>query len=230
MSEAANNASPSKARATGYRLILPPGWVRIPLRHGTAKALEELLLSRLKDLPKEIPQEQKMSYRLSVRRAVEEQVVEAQKARGLDLYVSAAQRYLIAAGASFLVREVITSDSEGPEAVLASLAASKRDGAVSEATELDGTLAVRREYRSPSAPERGVEVPSRHVDYALAVPDAPLRYLAISFSTVGDGDPASEFSDALVELFDALMTTFRWTGGPDTSADPDEGADDEEPA
>jgi hypothetical protein len=33
----------------------------------------------------------------------------------------------------------------------------------------------------------------------------------VVFSTVGDGDPAGQFAGILVELFDAIMSTFRWT-------------------
>ena len=44
----ANTAKPAQERdapdrPTGYRLILPPGWVGIPLRRGTAEALEKLV-------------------------------------------------------------------------------------------------------------------------------------------------------------------------------------------
>jgi hypothetical protein len=31
------------------------------------------------------------------------------------------------------------------------------------------------------------------------------------FSTLGDGDPAGEYASLLADLFDAIMSTFRWT-------------------
>jgi hypothetical protein len=34
--------------------------------------------------------------------------------------------------------------------------------------------------------------------------------LTVSFSTVGDGDPERAPARLFVELFDAIMSTFRW--------------------
>jgi hypothetical protein len=31
------------------------------------------------------------------------------------------------------------------------------------------------------------------------------------FSTLGSGDPDGEYAKILVELFDAMMSTFRWS-------------------
>ncbi len=197
----------------GYRIILPPGWVRIPLRAGTDAALEELVYSRMKTVPQQIPRDRGMRYRLMVRRAVEEQVVAARRAGGLDLYLPVRPRYRAVVAASFMVSEVVVPEGElaGPERILARLAAP--GGAPGEVTtaELAGTLTVRREYVRPADPDREVPVGTRHVEYALPVPYDPRRFLAVSFSTAGDGDEDSEFTGAVVELFDALMTTFRWS-------------------
>jgi hypothetical protein len=51
---------------------------------------------------------------------------------------------------------------------------------------------------------------SRRVDYVLPVPADRARWLAVSHSTAVDGDPAGPYAQALTDLFDALMTTFRW--------------------
>ncbi|MGH3816471.1 MAG: hypothetical protein ACRDRE_01680, partial [Pseudonocardiaceae bacterium] len=58
--------------------------------------------------------------------------------------------------------------------------------------------------------EPGVEHASRRVDYLLPVPADPDRWVIVSFSTLGAGDPTDDFAQLLVELFDAIMTTFRW--------------------
>jgi hypothetical protein len=55
-----------------------------------------------------------------------------------------------------------------------------------------------------------VEHGSRRVDYVLPVPADPDRWVVVSFSTLGSGDPNGELARLLVELFDAMMTTFRW--------------------
>jgi hypothetical protein len=32
----------------------------------------------------------------------------------------------------------------------------------------------------------------------------------VTFSTIGQGRPTDDLADLLVELFDAIMSTFRW--------------------
>jgi hypothetical protein len=49
------------------------------------------------------------------------------------------------------------------------------------------------------------------VDYVLAVPGDADRYLTIAFSTIGGGDPDDAYAIALVDLFDAMMLTWRWS-------------------
>ena len=77
--------------------------------------------------------------------------------------------------------------------------------------EVDGAMAVRRERVEPAAADRGAGMASRRVDYFLAVPGDPARWFVAAFSTVGAGDPRDDLADALVDWFDALMTTFRWS-------------------
>ena len=55
-----------------------------------------------------------------------------------------------------------------------------------------------------------VSTPSRRITYLIPAPGVP-HWVSVTFSTVGDGDPASEFTEVLIGLFDAIMTTFRWT-------------------
>jgi hypothetical protein len=34
--------------------------------------------------------------------------------------------------------------------------------------------------------------------------------VVVAFSTLGGGDPDDQYAKILVELFDAIMSTFRW--------------------
>ena len=219
-----NDETP-RTTANGYRLIIPPGWVRVPLRHGTEQALEELVFSRLKQLPPEVSKDDGMRYRLSVRRSVTQQIAEARKAGGLDVYLPLTTRYGIPLAASFLVSDHVTGESAGlsPELLLAQLA----DGGHTSTQELAGSLVVRREQVRPAEPERDVHVATRRVEYALPVPHDPRRIVSVVFSTPGDGDVDSAFTKALTELFDASMMTFRWTrDGVDLTPEPlDDGQD-----
>jgi hypothetical protein len=90
------------------------------------------------------------------------------------------------------------------------------------ATKVDvaGAPALRRDYCSvpdeeghASAPEavKQATLPTRRVDYVLPVADHPGRWISINFSTPGDGDIDSEFTGVLVELFDAVVGTFKWS-------------------
>lgn len=50
----------------------------------------------------------------------------------------------------------------------------------------------------------------RRVDYRTAVPSDERRWIVVAFSTPGDGDPNSGITALLVELFAAIMSTWRW--------------------
>ncbi|TLS42765.1 hypothetical protein FE633_29395 [Streptomyces montanus] len=52
---------------------------------------------------------------------------------------------------------------------------------------------------------------SRITDSRCTTAAAPGRWISINFSTPGDGDLESEFTGVLVELFDAVVGTFRWS-------------------
>lgn len=67
-----------------------------------------------------------------------------------------------------------------------------------------------REPVAADAPGGG-ELASRRVDYVVPVPADHGRWLGIVFSTLGAGDPEAAIADLFVELFDAMMTTFRWS-------------------
>jgi hypothetical protein len=179
-----------EGRVGGYRIVLPPGWVRIPLGEGAEKALEEEVYSRVKGT----------RWEADVRRVMAEQVAAARRGGGLDLYVPVRSRRGAPLAASFLVGQIVLAQGPAPEVVLAGLA-----GQGGSVRGMAGTLAVRREYvREPQA---ATPTGSRHVEYALAVPRDATRYLTVSFSAAGG------LAGAFVELFDAMMTTFRWLGG-----------------
>lgn len=51
----------------------------------------------------------------------------------------------------------------------------------------------------------------RNVDYFVSVPGDPGHWFVAAFSTIGAGNPHDDLASAMVEWFDALMTTFRWS-------------------
>ncbi len=99
--------------------------------------------------------------------------------------------------------------NSGPEAVLAALA-SVTSGA--ETRELDGVAVLRSERDVPADADKGVDVAHRRVEYFVPVPDSdPDQYLSFSFSALIAPGSDPVFYDILVELFDAVMGTFRWS-------------------
>ncbi|MDN3028192.1 hypothetical protein [Streptomyces sp. S.PB5] len=193
-----------------YELILPPGWVRIPLREGTKEALEKVLFSHMGQVPEGIPRDDAMRFRLDMRRQLEKQARAARRNGGLDLYLPVRPRGGIFLMASFIVAEMPIAQEHAvpPEAVLAQLVDDGVPGGVATRVDVAGAPALRRDHR-PALDEE--ELPTRRVDYVIPVANDPGRWLSITFSTPGDGDVDSEFTGVLVELFDAVVSTFRWS-------------------
>ncbi|MXM63311.1 hypothetical protein GR925_07585 [Streptomyces sp. HUCO-GS316] len=167
-----------------YELILPPGWVRIPLRQGTKEALEKILFSHMGQVPEGIPRDDAMRFRLDMRRQLEKQARAARRNGGLDLYLPVLPRGEIFLMASF--------------------------GAPALRRAYGSTLDEEKPSSAPEAVQQAA-LPTQRVDYVIPVPHDPGRWISINFSTPGDGDIDSEFTGVLVELFDAAVGTFRWS-------------------
>lgn len=188
----------------GYRLVLPPGWVRIPLRHGTDQAIDKALNRAFEGFGRDEVAKSRRDLDQRLRVLVDD----ARRKEGLDFYLPVVPMHGLPVPASFLVSEGrfdTLAEVDAMEMVLALAAAS--DGA--EPADLDGSIALRRDSTLPADPDRGAEFPSRRVDYTVAPYDDPKRWLVIAFSTMLT-DETAELADLLTELFDAVMTTFRW--------------------
>jgi hypothetical protein len=53
---------------------------------------------------------------------------------------------------------------------------------------------------------------TRQVTYVVSRDEAEGDWLVLSFSTSWSSGPAEQLAETLVDFFDAVMTTFRWTG------------------
>jgi hypothetical protein len=222
MSDWEQQAPPVEVTAPrGYELILPPGWVRIPLREGTKEALERVLFSHMEQVPEGIPRDDAMRFRLDMRRQLERQARAARRNGGLDLYLPVLPRGGIFLMASFIVAELPIGPAPvtSQQAVITELVHEGVPGGTATEVDVAGAPALRRAYGSvfeeeerSSAPEavQQAALPTRRVDYVIPVPDDPGRWISVNFSTPGDGDIDSEFTGVLVELFDAVVSTFKW--------------------
>ncbi|MER7897404.1 hypothetical protein ABTX62_15115 [Streptomyces sp. NPDC096046] len=197
----------------GFNLVPPPGWDVIPLHSGTQEAMDRIVRKAVRQLPVGFPKDDIPKARMKLTQEMKKVVRRASAKGGMTLYLPTERLHGVALPVSIVASEPIevprVRPNSGPEAVLAALASETRGA---EVRELDGTAALRSERDVPADPDRGVDVAHRRVEYFLPIPDStPDRYLSFSFSTLiaPGSDPA--FYDTLVELFDAVMSTFRWS-------------------
>ncbi|GHB15052.1 hypothetical protein [Streptomyces umbrinus] len=197
----------------GFNLVTPPGWDTIPLHQGTDEAMDHVIRKAVAQLPVGFPKDDIPQARLKLAKEIKKVVRRARSKGGLTLYLPTERLNGITLPVSIVASEPIEIPSvrpdSGPETVMMALA-SETPGA--EMRELDHTAALRSEREVPASTSQGIEVAHRRVEYFVPVPDStPDKYLTFSFSALiaPDSDPA--FTDALVELFDAVMSTFRWS-------------------
>lgn len=210
MSPAENTAAPATA-PTGFNIVPPPGWDAIPLKQGTREAIQRIVRKAVSQLPVGFAKDDIPKARLLLSKELKHAVRQARKSRGLTLYLPVERMHGLLIPASFVASEPLGAPAEGvdPDAVLLDLA---RGNADASARELDGTPAVRTVRKMPAAPDRGVDLPSWQVQYTVPIPHStPAQWLTFSFSTLVAADMDIEFTETLVELFDAVMTTFRWS-------------------
>ncbi|MGW7631321.1 hypothetical protein ACWGKO_20690 [Streptomyces griseoincarnatus] len=214
-------AQESSRPATGYRLLLPSQWAQVPLRLGTEEAVDHILEDMFSRIPEYAPTDKIEPYRREFAKRFRSSVAQAQQRNGLDLYVPVKpvgdQEFNL--GASILVTETTLPERQrgatyaDPTDLAIQLLSRDSPNADLSSGEVDGAVAVRREFVAKADPSHGVEVASRRVEYIVSVPGDPARWFVAAFSTVGGGDPRDELAEVLVEWFDAVMATFRWRFG-----------------
>ncbi|WP_229703620.1 hypothetical protein [Streptomyces albiflavescens] len=165
----------------------------------------------MSQLPAGFPKDDIPKARLQLTKELKQTVRQARNSDGLTLYLPVERMHGMLIPASFVASEPLGAPAGNiePEAVLIDLA---RDAEEASARELDGTAAVRILQKLPADPDKGVEVPSWRVQYTVPITHSvPAQWLTFSFSTLTTPDMDIEFTETLVELFDAVMTTFRWS-------------------
>ncbi|MEV8309932.1 hypothetical protein AB0P36_21905 [Streptomyces flavidovirens] len=209
------DTGPAPARRgaiSGYSLILPPGWTRIPLRKGTEDAVREVAAETIAYAPEEIPRDDVARFRAQFEGRLLGLARKAAENSGIDLYLPTMPRGEVATPCSIVVSEFRLQVGEGmdPVDVARQLAEGGDAERAVEHISVEGGIGTRSEHVRPADPAKDVNDAARVVDYTIPVPGDPARWLSASFSTPGDGDAEGEFALLLVELFDAIMTTFTW--------------------
>lgn len=199
-------------KTSGYRLVLPPGWVQVPVRDAAPGTAHEVIAAAFRKPPEGIPRDAFTSAKIELELRLEKMIRKAKNEGGLELFLACGQAYANPVPASFLIAEgTLGSAADDPLAVVTAIAegASRDGGKPGELTALDGAPAARVERIA--VPCGDDDQPSLRVEYTVPVPGSAGRWMVITFSTLGDGDPSGEYAATLAELFDAVLSTFRWT-------------------
>ncbi|MEU0679247.1 hypothetical protein [Streptomyces albogriseolus] len=214
-------AEESSKPVKGYRLLLPSQWAQIPLRQDTEEAVNRVLEDVYSRIPEDAPPDKIGPYKKEIAKRFRNSVSQAQYRNGLDLYVPVKpmgdQEFNL--GASILVTETTLPERTrgatyaDPTDLAAQLLSREGVNVDLSSGDVDGAVAVRREYVADADPNQGIEVASRRVEYIISIPGQAAQWFIAAFSTVGGGDPRDELAEVLVEWFDAVMTTFRWRRG-----------------
>lgn len=197
---------------SGYRIVLPEGWHRLPADPIALRPIARELLHRLwADLPRDSTAQR--------RRDLEQELVRlgdaASDRGGRELLLSLRAVGGVPLAASAVVSMVATGLAG--EGGLVELARVSADGAISsEVTDLGrnrGVVVVRDQAveaadRPAFLGAAGAAVTrTRQVDVHLPVPDEPAMLL-FSFST-----PLMSLAEGLTELFLAMASTVQWRQG-----------------
>lgn len=197
---------------TGYRIVLPEGWHRLPADPIALRPIVRELLHRLwADLPRDSTAQR--------RRDLEQELVRlgdaASDQGGRELLLSLRAVGGVPLAASAVVSMVATGLAGEPG--LVELARVSAEGAISsEVADLGrnrGVVVVRDQaFEAADRPAlleaAGVVVTrTRQVDVHLPVPDEPAMLL-LSFST-----PLMSLAEGLTELFVAMASTVQWRQG-----------------
>ncbi|GAB2679850.1 hypothetical protein [Thalassiella azotivora] len=198
----------SDAPATGYRLVLPPGWVRFPVRdEGTAAEIDRILVEAAEGAPRD----RVAPHLARAREQAAQMVARARAAGALDLYAPIRGVGGRPVPASFVVQDHVLplpGDQTAPDPATAAAGLASRTPDA-EVLTLRAGVAVRSRTRH-DGPEEGTT--AHRVEYHLPVPGDDVRWVSVVFTTVGLQDDEAT-PDLFVDLFDALMTTWRWEHG-----------------
>lgn len=171
-----------------FTVLLPPGWVRIPL-DGREKAAAAMLATAK---VAELAEPQRSQARDQLLRMLRLALRHTREAGGIDIMLSLAEREGLPLAASCLVSY---AEQDPPISVSRLAGELGTDGGEVTRLELAGCPAVRH---------RHLEGPVTRVDYHLPIP-GKTGLLTLAFST-----PLEPLAEPLVLLFDAIAESLRW--------------------
>lgn len=194
----------------GFTIVVPTGWVRIPVGKGSREAITAVLDRTFAG----VEDPRAAGLRRQLHTALTRQVRAAAAQSGVELYLPVERVHGVTVPASVVVSTPRLDGGEEPTEVLLGVVA-RRPGA--EVVEIGGAPAVRTLQHLAAHGQVGVGedgAPARRqLTYYLAGAAPGARYAVVSASILeGAGAGGAAVADAVTELVDAMLTTFRWAG------------------
>ncbi len=190
----------------GFHLVVPQGWLAVPLAEGEAEAVFDAYLDhQFRDWPRD----RATPFRREVERHLAQLLGDARAVGGLELHVLVQPLGGAALSASLLVSLVAPTGTAATAADLAEELTLPGDDV--SVVEVAGSEAVRRvRVQAPTREQREAAVPvldeRTSLDVVLPVPGST-AWLSLAWSTTAPG----ELRPDLLDLFDAVASTFRWS-------------------
>lgn len=210
----AQGESRSRAVTAGYSMLMPGGWRQIPVQRRSERVIDAIASEVVGRMHGRLSRDKLAQHRIELKRRLSAIVKQARRGGAVDLYLPVQYIHGLAVPASIVVAHGSLRAPEGAgQAGLVALLVAQ--GGDTTAVTVDGTVAARREHTEGPEKSQEFAAASRRVDYLLPVPGTRDDWLIITFVTLGSDDPDGEFAKLLVEWFDAVVSTFRWTADPD---------------
>jgi hypothetical protein len=193
-----------------FNLIIPDGWEHIPTTPGLARVRERAINAIVrKALPDTLPRDKAGPWRRMLRRDLTEATDEAERqgARGLVLPVR--EMHGMRMPGSLLLTVIEDSaDPQDPQQVLSEIVADAGpDGMLLEV----GGCPAARVCKVIDSDQIKRKAPSVRVNYLVSAPDVPGVWGVLTFTVLSDGDVDADPVQAIVLMFDAVVSTLRWT-------------------
>jgi hypothetical protein len=189
--------------------------MRLPVRTREASRLRAVIEEIVAEaLPSTLPRDSTEPWRAELRKRLTGAAADARDSGATAVYLPTRPIDGFVVPASLIESEV-EDDGLAPAAdVIGEII---RDPEIEATREtVDGASAVRTDRTTIRVRPEGdwPEVTTRQIVYTVEVPHREGRWIVMPFSAISGDNPSGALSDALVLLFDALMTTFRWADVP----------------
>ncbi|WP_405747000.1 hypothetical protein OG422_28335 [Streptomyces sp. NBC_01525] len=192
-----------------FELIVPDGWVQIPTTADTARVRARLIDELIRvHLPDSLPRDKAGPYRRMLRKELVAATDDASR-QGARSVVLPLREFNGMKMPGSLVVTVLESgnEDEDAEAMLASLLEDAGDSGTY--LEIDGVPAVRMASVVDTG-RLGRKQPAWRISYYVSHPEVPGVWGLLTYTVLTDGDLEAEPVQAVVLVFDVIVSSLRW--------------------